>query len=261
MKISEIKLRESFSDGELLTGLPIKIYDETGSTNDEAKKFAEEGGDGATRAIFIAAEQTAGRGRRGRSFLSPEGGLYMSLLLRPSGPLADAVAITTYAAVTVRRAIAEVAGLDCEIKWVNDLLVRGRKLAGILTEGVLRCDVDTLRYCVVGIGINLAGDLPPEIADIATSVSAEGSTAGREELAARIAELFYSGLGRIGTRELADEYRRYCPLIGRDITVMKQSGSYPARVVGITDSCELLLLLPDGSRETLATGEVSIREN
>lgn len=258
MKISEKKIWESFKNGELLSGLPIFIYDTIGSTNTEAKLFAAR--EGADRAVFIASEQTEGRGRRGRSFISEDGGVYMSLLIRPEGTVKDAVALTAYAAVTVREAIEELTGLSPEIKWVNDLMIGGRKLAGILTEGRVSQCGEGLEYAVVGIGINVHGTaLHPEIADIATTLELEGATVSLEELIARVCELFCLGLDKVGTPALAEEYRRHSALIGKCITVIKLSESYPARVLGVTDRCELELELSDGSREILATGEVSVR--
>ena len=258
MKISENKIRESFKNGELLSGLPIFIYDTIGSTNTEAKLFAAS--DSATRAVFIASEQTEGRGRRGRSFISGEGGVYMSLLVRPEGTAKDAVALTAYAAVTVREAIEKLTGLSPEIKWVNDLYLNGAKLAGILTEGRVADGKEGLEYAVVGIGINVRGTaLPSEISDIATTLELSGAEVSLEALIACVTELFYSNLDRVGTPTLAEEYRRHSALIGKSVTVMKLSESYPAKVLGVTDRCELELELSDGSREILATGEVSVR--
>lgn len=257
MKISEKLIRESFNSGELSRELPVFVFDSIGSTNDEAKRFAEE--NTATRAIFLASSQTNGRGRRGRSFISPEGGLYLSILIRPSSHIKDAVCVTSYTAVIVRRAIEELTGLSASIKWVNDITVNQKKLSGILTEGKTRPD-GTLEYCVVGIGINVHGThLNDEIKDIATTLEIEGYTVSREALAARISELFFTEYEKSGTKEIADEYRRACPLIGKSVTVMKLSESYPALVEGITDSCELVLRLGSGECEILSTGEVSIR--
>ena len=258
MKISENKIRESFKNRELLSELPILIYDTIGSTNTEAKNYANR--NSAARAMFIASRQTEGRGRRGRSFISEKGGVYMSLLLRPDGAVKDAVPLTAYTAVKVRDAIEELAGLSPEIKWVNDLMIGGRKLAGILTEGRVADSGEGLEYAVVGIGINVHGTaLHPEIADIATTLEIEGGTVFLETLIARIAELFFASLTEVGSWKIADEYRRHSNLIGKSVLVMKLSGSYPARVLGITDRCELELELEDGRREILATGEVSVR--
>ncbi len=258
MKISEQKLRESFRCGELKSGLPIFIYETTRSTNDEARAFIEN--NDAERALFIAEEQTGGRGRLGRKFISERGGLYMSLLLKLDTDLSDAVAITAYTAITVRRAIEELTGISAQIKWVNDIVLGGKKLSGILTEGILSADTGRLKYAVVGIGINALGKaVNSEIAEIATTLEMLGSPISPISLAARVTELFFCNLSMLGTPECAEEYRRHSSLIGKAVTVIKKSESYPATVLGISDKCELILRLDDGREELLATGEVSVR--
>lgn len=260
MKISEQLIRESFTDGELARELPVFVYEEAGSTNDLAKEYAASCGDTPTRAIFIAEKQTAGRGRRGRSFLSPGGGLYLSLLLPTELPVTDAVAVTAYTAVIVKRAISELCRADVGVKWVNDIILSGKKLCGILAEGILREGTDRMRAVVVGIGLNVSGvTLPDEIRDIATTLEENGYSVPLEALTARIAELFFTELDTLGTPELASEYRAASTLIDREITVHRTDRSYPAYVLGITDSCELRLRLPDGTTELLSTGEVSVR--
>lgn len=260
MKISEAQIRESFTDGELARELPVFVYEVAGSTNDLAKNYALSSGDTPTRAIFIAKTQTAGRGRRGRSFLSPEGGLYLSILLPTDLPAADSVAVTAYTAVVVKRALLRTVGADVGIKWVNDVILGGRKLAGILAEGILKEGTDRMRAVVVGIGLNINGkELDPEIENIATTLEREGFFTTPSELAAAIAEEFFGGLSDLGTPSLAEEYRAASTVIGKRVTVLRVTESYPATVLGITDACELRLRLDNGDEELLATGEVSIR--
>ncbi len=237
--------------------IPIEVFPCIGSTNDEAKRYARGRTEG--RALIVAGCQSAGRGRLGRSFLSPEGrGVYMSLLLiNPNLSPKDAPLITAYAATVVRKAIFELTSLDAKIKWVNDITHSDKKLAGILTEGTLSPS-GSYEWCIVGIGINTHGsDFPPEIADIATSLESLGVSVVREELIARITELFFEGLDTVGTSEAAEEYRRHSSVIGRRVTVIKQGESYPATVIGIGERCELLIN-NGGTTETLISGEVSI---
>ena len=258
MKLSEAKIRESFKDGELLSGLPIFVSDVTDSTMQDAKKHKKP----PTRAIFLADEQTAGKGRLGRKFISDGGvGLYMTLIYTPTGDVSDTVGITAYAAVVTRRAIYELTGIDPSIKWVNDIVKDGRKIAGILTEGIIDPDTGTLSRCLVGIGVNVSGRITaPEICDIATTLETLGGQVTREALAARITEIFYSELHKLESHAYSDEYRRHSSVIGKNVNVIRIDRTYPARVLDITDSCELVLSLEDGTREILATGEVSVRE-
>lgn len=244
-----------------VTAPEICVYYETDSTNREARAYHDMHREG--EAVFIADGQTAGRGRRGRSFCSPHGaGIYMSFLLHPKGELRDLTSVTTYAAVAVCRAIERACGLRTDIKWVNDIYYKGKKLGGILTEGALSEDMKTASYVIVGIGLNLARcDFPDEIAEIATSIEEiTGSAPERNLLLTEIMAELLSGLDGISSDETLEEYRRRSFLVGREITVHKLTASYPARVIGIGEDTSLLIRLTDGSVEKLITGEVSVRE-
>lgn len=257
--------------------IPMTIYPIIGSTNVEAIEYARSlKSTPDTPLIFLANEQTAGRGRLGRTFISPRGqGIYLSILI-PLSLLANnangapsPVAITTYAATIMVKAISALTPLAPKIKWVNDIYVGGKKIAGILTQGVMT-DSGKIDYAVMGVGINVYGtELPEEIEAIATTIERELASRDkasepvpppREALIAKIIELFLDNLPNVGTRETADEYRAHSYLIGKDINVIRVDRTYPARVVGINDECELILRLADGTEETLATGEVSVRE-
>ena len=235
---------------------------ESESTNKDARAHYERGG--CAPAIFIADGQTAGRGRRGRSFVSPHGaGIYMSLLITNAGELGSFTSVTAFAAVAVARAIERVCGLRVDIKWVNDIYYKGKKLGGILTEGALSSDMRTASYVIVGIGINvLRSDLPDEVAEIASSIEdMTGVRVDRGLLIAEIAAELERGIDNPSAQATVEEYRRRSFLVGREVTVHKLGGSYSARVVGIGDDMSLKLLLPDGSEEDLITGEVSVRVN
>ncbi len=253
------EIRGRITDPKIRSSLPIAVYDTVGSTNDEARAYAvchptEHA------ALIVADEQTSGRGRLGRSFFSRGGrGIYMSLvLIRPDITPELAPIITAYAATAVRQAISDVCSFDTQIKWVNDIVVKDKKLAGILTEGALSPE-GGYEYCTVGIGLNVRGtDFPPSLRDIATSLELLGISASRSALIARITELFLEKLDTVGTKELAEEYRRHSSVIGREVTVIKPDESYTAEVTGITDRCELLLR-HGGKTEILSQGEVSIR--
>lgn len=254
------KKQISLGIGELSKELSITVYKKTDSTNTQAKLIAERGE--VEKAIFIASEQTAGRGRLGRSFTSNKGkGLYLSILLGKELPADFGTSLTTYMAVIATRAIAQLTAIDPKIKWVNDIYAGGKKLAGILTEGKAKSE-STLAYAVVGIGINLLHqEFPDDVKAIATTVEDEcGAKVDVNELTALIVKEFFDNLHLVGTTELAEEYRYRSFLIGERVNVIKPTTTYEATVKGITDKCELQLELTDGSEEILSTGEVSVRK-
>lgn len=255
-RIDEARLRELIGE---LSELPIYIYDTIDSTNLSALNYAN--GGGAVPAVFIAEEQTAGRGRLGRSFLSPRGcGIYMSILTRVKGGT-DPTAITTYAASAISRAIENETALFPKIKWVNDLYLGGKKLAGILTQGVIDPESTAITHAIMGVGINVLGDAPEGVRDIATTLETEGAKSpDRTTLIAAIIREYLGGLDSVGTKTAAEEYRRRSYLVGKAINVITPTKTYPATVIGITDEAKLELLLEDGTRELLSTGEVSVRE-
>ncbi len=248
------RLREIGVSAELI------YYGVTDSTNQRARELARNR-EKNTPVIIVAEEQTAGRGRRGRSFFSKAGvGLYLSFLLYPESRGADATAMTAKAAVALRRAIACVSGLKSDIKWVNDLYKGGRKLAGILAEGEMDSE-GKMSALVVGMGINVyKTTYPEEISGIATSIEQVcGKRIDKVEL---LAELARQMLLCEDTQErIFEEYRTASFLLGRSITVHTAGGSYPGRAVELLPDFSLLVEREDGSRERVFTGEVSVREN
>ena len=218
------------------------FLEETDSTNRVAKELARQGAPHGT--AVLAERQTAGRGRLGRSFFSPEGGLYLSVILYPQCPPEDRALMTPMAAVAVCRALEQVCGISPGIKWVNDLYLGGKKLCGILCEG---CG-DAV---IVGIGLNLytpEGGFPAEIPATALDVPV-----GRRALAEAIRQqLLQPG-------EFLAEYRERCLLLGKTVTVHPVAGEpYAARAVEIDDRCRLVVESCRG-REALDSGEVSVR--
>ena len=227
------------------------LGDSADSTNLKVKEMAQKGA--AEGVTLIVDRQTAGRGRLGRSFHSPEGGLYLSTLLRPADP--NPGLITCCAAVAAARAIESLCDLTVDIKWVNDLYVNGRKAAGILAEGILDAD-GALTAVVLGIGINVgATDFPDELSSIATSLGNEGATLAREDVAAA----FLNQLSLALTDPTAmEEYRRRNLVLGRQVTVVRGSETFAAVPESITDEGHLILRTADGV-VTLSSGEVSLR--
>ena len=250
--------REFVNEG--LQDVGLVFYSETDSTNTRAKIFASSDAWQTSKAptVFAAKMQTGGRGRLGRSFLSDGRGVYMSYLFRPTDAPGNAIQLTSRAAVIAARAIEEESGGEVLIKWVNDLYMKGKKIAGILTEGRAASD-GTLEYMLIGIGINLFGcDFPAELADIATDVErATGKRLSPERLIARIAR----GLrDTLHDPSLIEEYRRRSFLIGERVNVIKHAECYPATVLGIADDFSLAVKREDGSSELIMSGEVTVRK-
>ena len=242
--------------------LKTLVLDETDSTNKVCREIAANGE--ARECVVLAASQTAGRGRLGRSFSSPEGGLYMSFLLRPGFTAVDAQLITTTAAVAVCRAIEKLDdSLKPSIKWVNDIYLRGKKVCGILTEGQFDFESGALAFAVLGIGVNIGqpeGGWPPEIADRAGALFEDDRKKSelRPTLAALIASEFYRFYPELSVSAILDDYRSRMFLTGMEVTVNPTDGEpYDAVVKGIDD--ELRLIVEHGGEaRRLSTGEVSL---
>ena len=229
------------------------------STNALLKARADQGAPEGT--VLVAASQTLGRGRLGRKFYSPaDTGVYLSALLRRDWPPAAARCLTTLAAAAAAQAVEQVSGRKAGIKWVNDIFIEGKKVCGILTEAAFRLEEGTLDYAVLGVGFNAytpEGGFPPEIASIAGSVYEARREDGRNALAAA----FLNGLrGALAEPQGAlGDYRRRCLVLGKDILVQSPQGSRPARALDLDEQCGLMVQYPDGSREVLRSGEISVR--
>ena len=259
MSLKERRIKRKI--GALSKDLPIIVYKTIDSTNTQAKLSAENGQ--YKDAVFIASEQTAGRGRLGRSFISEGGkGLYLSILL--GGPFApdSAVSLTTYMAVIASRCIERLTGTNPKIKWVNDVYLGGKKLAGILTEGKADESGEALKFAVGGLGINLLKqEFDTEVKSIATTLEDEcDKRVDVNVLAAMIVKEFFENVPLAGTTEIAKEYKSRSFLIGERVNVIKPTETYEALVTDITDKCELVLKLDDRKTEILSTGEVSVRK-
>ena len=239
-------------------GIELWCPEEVDSTNTRLKEAALRGAAAGT--AIIAHRQTAGRGRQGRSFLSPEGkGLYLSVLLRPKCPAERLMCVTGMAAVAVCRAVECVCGARCGIKWVNDLVLGGKKLCGILAETVM---TETGLALVLGVGINVYRDeLSPEVAALATSLEAEGFAVDRAVLAAAIIEqlLAIDGAPAGDLTEWVADYRARCVNIGRDVRLMWSEGCRRARCLDVDGQFGLAVRYEDGEEAVVRTGEVSVR--
>lgn len=232
-------------------------YETLDSTNTLAKALAKEGAPEGT--VIAAARQTGGRGRMGRSFLSPEGSVYLSLILRPDCPAHRLMHLTCAVAVAACDAIEKVTGLRPGIKWINDLTHGGKKLGGILTELGLDPATDHVAYAVIGIGINCL-EVPSEVADIADCLShVTGKPISPAPVIAALLAAFYQMRERLFTQQdaIMDRYRKDCVTLGQQVTVLGSSVCGTAE--DITKDGALLLHLADGSVQELNAGEVSVR--
>ena len=230
------------------------------STNTYAKELAREGA--AEGTVVIADHQTEGRGRLGRSFSSPAGkGIYMSVILRPKCEPEALFHLTCCAGVAAGNAVAAVTGQTPGIKWTNDLILGKRKLGGILTE--LSLKFGFVDYAVViGIGINCcqtAEDFPEEIRDIATSLAI--TQAQRFQLMAELIRnihLMWQNLFSEKT-DYMEAFRRRCVTIGQEISVIRRDQAQQGKALDVDDNGRLLVEFSDGTRETVSSGEVSVR--
>lgn len=238
---------------ELVEVLPV-----VDSTNTRLKTLAAAGAPQGT--VVVAEAQTEGRGRLGRSFDSAAGcGVYLSVLLRPLCRPQALMSLTAQAAVATRRAIAEVCGVQTQIKWVNDLVLKGRKLCGILTELSLEAESGLVSYAVVGVGVNCnrpAEDFPPELREVAGSIlSLTGSRVARNALAAAMIR----SLSELPQLDWREEYRSACVNLGREIQILAP-GQPPRQGVALdVDGEAALLVRTAAGTERICSGEVSVR--
>ncbi len=238
----------------------VRIFASLPSTNTTAKEMAECGAPEGT--IIIAEQQTGGRGRMNRHFYSPKrAGLYMSLILRPSLPIADTLLITTLAAVAVAEAAEQLTAHPAQIKWVNDVYFREKKVSGILTEAAINTETQKTEYVILGIGVNIftpKSNYPSDIRDIAGALFEAPIPHGRCRVAAHILNRFYHYYNNIEQRTFLKPYQKRSLLTGRKVEVLRGNETYCASVVGINDDFSLRILLPDGQMQNLSSGEVSV---
>ncbi len=242
--------------------LRIKVVDTTHSTNNDLKIAAASGE--KEEVLLVAKEQTGGRGRMGRSFYSPTGtGVYMSVLLRPELKIEETMLLTALVAVATASSIEDITGKSPLIKWVNDLYLNGKKIAGILTEGGIGGETGRLEYVVVGVGINIVDSpYPTEISDRAGSLFGSRAPIGfcRSRLIAQIINNIYKLIPDISMRSFIPEYKSRSFILGQRVLVHKEGRVIPAVALDITDSAGLTVQYEENGRiETLTANDISIR--
>ncbi|MFA6681721.1 MAG: biotin--[acetyl-CoA-carboxylase] ligase [Sphaerochaeta sp.] len=248
---------------KLLPSVPIHLFDTIDSTNRYAKQLSSEGC--LTPALVLAHSQSGGRGRLGRSFSSPKGGIYLSLILSPPASVTEASLITSAAAVAAAQAIEETCGFSCGIKWVNDLFLDGCKVGGILTEGVMDVESGKLSSMVVGIGINFSTPhqaYPPALRPIVKSLYEKSSLVPEDVdpsfLVALLVQKLIGYSTLLSERAFLPEYRSRSIVLGRDILIRTQKKQRKARAVSIDEDAHLVVVTEEGKEEILSSGEISI---
>ncbi len=251
-----LHLSEKYNDREIHV---CKCVD---STNMEVKRRALEGA--ADGLVILAEEQTAGRGRLGRSFFSPSGtGIYMSILFRPSSEISqDVVMITTAASVAVCRGIRRVLGEEPEIKWVNDVYLHGKKICGILTEAVSDFESGQIDTVVVGIGINYHSPhegFPEELQERAGVVCHTEKKIPRNELAAAVINELYELYEDLSDKTYMEDYKKWSNVLGKEIRFSSGTDWEYATAVDIDENGGLVIEKKNGGRQVLRTGEITLR--
>lgn len=251
MYLQEAELRK-YLTGPL--GGRVAVYDLVDSTNNAAKLLAKNGAPHGC--AVLARQQTAGKGRLGRSFFSPpDTGVYMSVVLRPQASPEQALLLTSAAAVAVCRALDEICGLEAKVKWVNDVYWNGKKLCGILAESAL--GQQGVEYVVLGIGVNVRKTaFPPELSNVAACLEDAGAAVDPNRLAAEI-------LNQLGAclenGRFLEEYRRRSCVLGRRVRVLRGDEAFEAQAVDLDSEAHLVVGTDAGERITLHSGEVTLR--
>lgn len=247
-----------------VVGRDIRVFEQTTSTNDVVEKLAR---DGVKEGVVVFAEsQTKGRGRLGRVWTSPtRKGLWFSILLRPDLRPQETTQLTVAAATALWRAIHEETGLAPEIKWPNDILVRGRKVVGILTE--LSAEVDRVKHVTLGVGVDVnlaANEFPVELRKIATSLRIEsGELVSRADLATTILRELDRDYARVcagNFSEVADEWEEHCSTIGQRVVISMGDRRLRGRAESLDDDGALRLRTEHGRLERIIGGDVTLEK-
>lgn len=238
-----------------LIGQKIHYFDELTSTNITAKELAHDADDGT---IVVAEVQKGGRGRLGREWLSPRGGIWMSVILKPTISLAHASRLTLVVGVAISKAMRKL-GVDARIKWPNDILIDGKKVCGILTE--VNAEMEQIDYIVIGIGINANVDMnefSDDVKDVATTLLSElGEPIDRISFIQDVLFELEQEYIRFSTQpfsHILDEWISLSDTIGRQVTVTTPSKIIEGKAVGMTEDGALMIENSDGSRQDVMAG-------
>lgn len=238
----------------------ISVLKSATSTNALLKKEALKSKEGK---IIIACSQTEGRGRFERKFHSPDDcGIYMSILLKPDLAAEKSVLITAAAATAVAEVTERLSHKKTDIKWVNDVLIGGKKFCGILCEGAINVKNGKFDWVVLGIGINLyapKNGYPEEISNIAASVFDDNVNELQNRFAAELIDAFWYHYERLSSKSFLGGYKSRLAFLGSDIRILKGEAVTDAKALDIDENCRLLVQYENGEREYLSSGEISIK--
>ena len=258
--ISEVEIRRYLKEG-ILPGR-IVVLPVVDSTNEEAKRAYERGC--PDRSLFVSDQQTAGKGRRGREWISPKGqDVFFSFLLKPDLPPECASMLTLIAAIAGVKALECQAAEEYRIKWPNDIVLHGKKICGILTE--MSADMDSVHFIIPGIGFNLnRREMDPSIQEMASSVFLEtGKIIDRARFVADYVSEFMDRydvfLKAQNLAPFLEDYQQYLVNVGREVKVIRKGQELVRTALGINDRGELLLRDDQGNTEVIFSGEVSVR--
>ena len=263
MEAPELLLPELVGEGlqTKIFGKKIHYTEKVDSTNNVAKKLAEEGAEEGT--IVLAEEQSGGRGRLERSFLSPFAqGVWFSLILRPTFLPMEVSKMTLLAAVALTKALHKMGLVECGIKWPNDILVKNRKVVGILTE--LNASMERINYLVMGIGINTSltkKELPKDLRKTVTSFTIENVPVHRQALLQEVLlqlERYYEIAETEGFKPILAEWKVLSMMMGKEVEVSEPGRSFTGKAVDLDDSGNLIVETEAG-RETVLAGDVRVR--
>lgn len=240
----------------MFDNLNIIRYDITDSTNLRAREYIINGG--ILPAVFIAQEQTAGRGRQGKSFYSPKNtGLYFTLALAWNESF-DNICLTTAVSVALFRTLKKFTDKALSIKWVNDILADNKKVAGILCEMISDKEKSVPKAVIIGIGVNLSTkDFPDELKNFATALSDD--IIDCENIEKSLLNEIYNVIFLESKTTVMAEYRKHSAVIGQNIFYIKNGVKYDAVAINIDNDGGLEVLHPDGTKLTLTSGEITLR--
>ncbi len=236
----------------------IHRFGKVQSTNTLAMEMAIDGAEHAE--VVLATEQLAGKGRSGRSWSSPYGGLYLSIILRPTLSMDELASLSPWSALALAKAIRKVCRLDPKVSWPNDVMILDKKVAGILLESSFSGGL--LEYCVIGMGINSnlkIENLPSEVRDLSTTLLEQTKKPVDNEKLLNVLlvefKQMYATLVNGESQALKEELANICSTLGRRVKVQTSSGTMKAKAVDITNLGELVVEDDNGAKHTITTGE------
>lgn len=251
----ELRTGDLYIQDQLETelGFPVHISEKSQSTQLDARAGMEMSH--TAPGLYLAPKQTAAKGRFGRSFYTNTGGIYMSLHLAPNAAFGHVRPYTILIAAALMKAIEDLTGIATQVKWVNDIYLGNRKIAGILTEGISDIESQTVTDLIIGVGINFhVTDFPQEIAERATSLFTEKPSITRSQLIVRMWRTFF---------EMADEdlfalYKEKSLVLGKQVTFVEAGVPYSGSAIDLRPSGQLVVQLNDGTEKILSSGEISL---